>query len=266
MIAGMNETTVALLLLLIVLIIATRSTRRIAIVASLVAVAGFNFFFLDPVGTFSIARNEDLVALLVLLAFSLIGSQLSHQARRRAEEALALGRQRNDAEMAKRSVETKSALVASLSHDVKTPLTALTIAAGNLKNAELSEDLKREQLQIIDTELERLKRLFENMIDLASVEAKAATPELEWVTTPDIVEAARRQAEPAMRTHPVTVVGAAEQPLVLLDPRLTSSALAHVLENAARFSPADAPIEVGVTVEPSQLFISVRDHGPGVPD
>ena len=261
----MNETAAALLLLLIVLVIATLSSRRVAIAASIVAFVCFNFFFLQPIGTFAIARTQDFVTLLVLLAVSLIGSHLSYEARRRADEALVLGRQKNDAEMAQRSAETKSALVASLSHDVKTPLTALTIAAGNLASGELSDELKREQLQIIEAELGRLKRLFDNMIDLASVEARATTPELEWVSPSDIVEAARHQAESATRGHRLHVAGETEPPLVFLDPRLTTSALAHVLENAARYSPADAPIELGVKVEPTRLSITVRDHGPGIP-
>jgi two-component system sensor histidine kinase KdpD len=197
---------------------------------------------------------------------SLIGSHLSHQARQHASEALVLGRRKDQAEMAKRSAETKSALVASLSHDVKTPLTALTVAAGNLETAELPEHLKREQLQIIQTELGRLKRLFDNMIDLASVEAQATTPELEWVSPSDIVEAARHQVDATIRTHPMKIAGDAEPPLVFLDPRLTTSALAHVLENAARYSPSDAPIEIGVSTESTRLSISVRDHGPGIPN
>ena len=102
----MNETAAALLLLLIVLVIATLSSRRVAIAASIVAFVCFNFFFLQPIGTFAIARTQDFVTLLVLLAVSLIGSHLSYEARRRADEALVLGRQKNDAEMAQRSAES----------------------------------------------------------------------------------------------------------------------------------------------------------------
>ena len=260
----MNETTVALLFLLGVLIVAAVSTRIVAVVASLVAFVCYNFFFLPPVGTFSIAKRDDLLALFVLLAVSLIGSHLSHLARRRAEESLALGRQRNEAEMARRSAEIKSALVASLSHDVKTPLTALTVASGNLSSPGLSEELREEQLQIIGTELDRLKRLFENMIDLASVEARARTLQPEWVTPADLIEAARRQVESRLRDHPLQMIGDANHDLVLLDPRLTSSALAHVLENAAQYSPKGSPIEIQVRVVSSELRVTVRDHGAGV--
>jgi two-component system sensor histidine kinase KdpD len=262
--APMNETTVALLFLLGVLVVAAVSTRAVAVVASLVAFICYNFFFLQPVGTFSISKGDDLLALFVLLAVSLIGSHLSHLARRRAEESLALGKQRNEAEMARRSAEIKSALVASLSHDVKTPLTALTVASGNLNTPDLSDDLRREQLHIIGTELDRLKRLFENMIDLASVEARAMTLQPEWVTPADLIEAARRQVESRLRDHPLQMIGEANHDLILLDPRLTSSALAHVLENAAQYSPQGSPIEIAVSITAGQLHVAVRDHGPGV--
>ena len=78
----------ALVFLLLVLVVAAVSTRRVAVIVSLVAFASFNFFFLSPVGTFAIAKKADLVTLFVLLAVSLIGSHLSHLARRHAEKSL----------------------------------------------------------------------------------------------------------------------------------------------------------------------------------
>lgn len=261
----MNVTTAALLLLLVVLAVAAVSTRRVAIAASLVAFACFNFFFLPPTGTFAIDKQDDAIALLALLAVSLIGSHLSQQARRRAEEALSLAQEKTEAEMARRSAEAKTALVASLSHDLKTPLTALTIAAGNLNTPELSDEERREQLQIVRSELERLKRLFDNIVDMASVEARAMSPELEWVHPNEIVDAARQQVETKLAGHPIEIAGDIDQRLVRLDPRLTSAALAHVLENAGAYSPEQSPIVIDVRIAGDRLIVAVRDHGPGVP-
>lgn len=261
----MNETTAALLLLLAVLAIAAVSSRGLAIVAALFAFAGFNFFFLPPVGTFAIANRDDLIALFVLLAVSLIGSQLSHVARRRAQEALALAQQRNEAELARKGAEARSALVASLGHDLKTPLTALTVATGNLGNPDLPESDRAEQTQIVQAELSRLKRLFDNVVDLASVETGAMHTEIEWVETADVIAAARHQAEGALRARPVVVADETGETLVQLEPRLTSAALAHVLENAAAYSPAGRPIAIRARLESGTLAIEVRDHGPGVP-
>ena len=82
-----NQTTVALSFLLVVLVVATMSARRVAVATSLMAFACFNFFFLSPVGTFTIARAEDWVALFTLLAVSLVASHLSSQLRTRTREA-----------------------------------------------------------------------------------------------------------------------------------------------------------------------------------
>lgn len=260
----MNETTAALTLLLAVLAVAAVASRTVAVIASLIAFACFNFFFLPPVGTFAIDKGDDLVALIVLLAVALIGSHLSQQSRTRANQALALARERDEAEVARRSAEARSALVASLSHDLKTPLTALTVATGNLNADALDRSEREEQLQVIQGELRRLRRLFENVVDLASVELDAIRAEREWVPAAEIVEAARHQVAPALAGRAIELLDSTDLELVQLDPRLTAAALAHVLENAAAYSPAATPISITTRLAAERLVIEVRDRGPGL--
>ena len=214
--------------------------------------------------TFAIATQDDLVALFALLAVSLIGSQLSHLARRRADEAVMLAQQRNEAELARKNAEVKSALVASLSHDLKTPLTALTVAAGNLSLGGLSDTERREQREIVQTEFDRLQRLFDNVIEMASVEALEMHAELEWVHPIDIVDAGCTQAAVALGSRTIEVRDSTDR-LVHLDPRFTSAALAHVLENAAAYSPASTPVVVDARIVAETLVLAVRDRGPGLP-
>jgi two-component system, OmpR family, sensor histidine kinase KdpD len=259
----MNDTTGALALLLVVLVVAAVSSRRVAVVTSLMAFACYNFFFLPPTGTLTIATRDDAIALFALLAVSLIGSHLSHQARTKAAEAVALAHQRNEADMARRSAETKSALVASLSHDLKTPLTALTIAIGNLTTPGLSDEERLEQMHIVQTELNRLKRLFDNVIEWASLETRAVSAQLEWVHPAEIIDAARQQTESALGSHHIRV-NVDDHRLVQIDPRLTSAALTHVFENAALYSPGTTPIDVDIRVTSHELVIAVRDHGGGL--
>lgn len=260
----MNDTTIALALVLVVLVIAAAANRWVAIAASLLAFAGFNFFFLPPIGTFTIAKQDDLIALLTLLAVSLIGSHLSYQARRRAEEAVAMAAQRNEAEIARRNAEAKAALVASLSHDLKTPLTALTVATANLTGAALSQPERDEQAEIVQMELARLRRLFDNVTELASIEARATSSELQWVPAVDIVDAACQHTAAVLTSHQLQITGNGDDRLVHIDPRLTTAALVHVLQNAAAYSPPGSLIEIDVRVAHGRLTISVRDHGPGL--
>lgn len=259
-----HPTTVALSFLLVVLIVATVSTRRVAIATSVVAFLCFNFFFLPPVGTWTVADPQNWVALFTLLAVSIVASHLSSEVRRRAQQEAALLAERKEAEVVRRGAEIKSMLLASLSHDLKTPLTAVTVAANNLDAAWLTDDQRREQVDIIRTELGRLNRLFDDIVAMARIEANAVASEPEWVQPAEIIEAAARQVGRALGTHILEVDAGADRTLVRLDPRLTSAAVAHLLENAAQYSPPQTVIAVQATLAANELQIAVRDHGIGI--
>jgi two-component system, OmpR family, sensor histidine kinase KdpD len=386
-----NPTIVALSFLFVVLIVAAGSRRWIAIATSLVAFFCFNYFFLPPVGTLTIAEPQNWVALFTLLAVSVVASHLSTQARRRAQDATArrdelarlfdltrdillttdatdavtlvaryvaqrfglesvtvclrgprgwqrhhagsrgleledgqldavltehatfesgngrrawlvplrsgtramgvlalegeamepgtrdaiagvtaiaiertqLLEERKEAELVRRGADLKSALLASLSHDLKTPLTAVTVAASNLDASWLTAEQRHEQTAIVRAELDRLNRLFQNIVDLARIETHAVAAEREWVQPAEIVEAAVGQVA-CLAGHVLEMDAAAEGALVRLDPRLTSAALVHVLENAGQYSPPGSTIAITVTLESDELHVAVRDHGVGI--
>jgi len=180
-----------------------------------------------------------------------------------AVERAHLLEERKAAALARQSEELKSALLASLGHDLLTPLTAVRVAASNLQASWLAESDRREQSDLILAEVERLSRLFQNILEMARVDAGALSADVRWVHPTEIVEAARDQLEHSLRRHPL-VVEAESEHLVQLDPRLTASALAHILENAAQYTPADSPIGLHTTVSGDGLTILVRDHGAGI--
>jgi two-component system, OmpR family, sensor histidine kinase KdpD len=171
--------------------------------------------------------------------------------------------ERKAAELARQGEALKSALLASLGHDLRTPLTAIRVAATNLQASWLSESERRDQSQVVLSEVERLTRLFEGILDMARIDAGAVDTEVQWVHPAQIVESAREQVAHAIASHPMRVDVSADT-LVRLDPRLTSAALAHLLDNAAKYSDEAAPIEVDVSIGNGDLVIAVRDHGPGV--
>lgn len=245
-----NPTIVSLSFLLVVLVAATMSTRRVAIVTSIAASFCFNFFFLEPVGTLRIADPQNLAELFTLLAVSLLASHVSSQVR--------------EAQVLRRAAELKSALLESLSHALKTPLTAVTVAANNLNAGSLTAEERREQAGIVRSELDRLNRLFQDIIDMARIETRAVAAEREWVEPAEIIEAAARQVEPACEGHPLQIDVGGDRSLVHVDPRLTSAALAHVLENAGQYSPEGSAIDVNVEVDARELRIAVRDRGAGI--
>ena len=261
-----NSTIVALTYLLVVLVVAASSHLWVAVLTSCVAMALLNFFFLPPVGTWAIADPENWVALFAFLTVSLVGSRLSAAARDR--EALAIERaqrveERKSAELARQSEELKSALLNSIAHDLRTPLTAIRVAASNLQGSWLTGDERREQGDLVLTEVDRLTRLFQNILEMARIDAGGILAEQRWVHPSEIVEAARSLVEHDLRGHPVEVQVETDS-LVQLDPRLTASALAHLLENAAQYSGVSAPIAVRCQLIAKVLAISVRDRGRGI--
>ena len=172
--------------------------------------------------------------------------------------------ERKEAEVVRRGAELKAALLASLGHDLKTPLTAVTVAASNLDASWLTDDQRHEQAEIVRAELTRLNRLFQDIVDMARIETDAVMAELEWVQPAEIIEAAVRQVAPVIADHHLDIDPGGEQSLVRLDPRLTSAALAHVLENAGQYSPRGSVITVGAVLTGGELRITVRDRGQGI--
>jgi len=167
------------------------------------------------------------------------------------------------AELARQREDLKSALLASFAHDLRTPLTAIRIAAGNLQAEWLSDTQRREQSDLVLSEVERLTRLFEGILDMARIDAGALATSREWVHPAEIVDTARGQVEHQLGDHPIEVLDDTNA-VVCVDPRLTSSALARLLENAAAYSPPGAAITVTSEAGLEGLRISVRDRGPGI--
>jgi two-component system sensor histidine kinase KdpD len=181
-----------------------------------------------------------------------------------AIERVHLLEQRKQAEASRRSVEIKSALLASLAHDLRTPLTAIRMAVNNLSVSSLTEAQRASQTDIALTGLERLTRLFQNMLEMARIDAGAITPDLDWVHPSEIVEVARTQVEQALSAHTVRVIDQTNDRAVHVDARLLATALAHVLENAAQYSPPGSTVTVTYELGSGGLRFVVDDDGPGV--
>jgi two-component system, OmpR family, sensor histidine kinase KdpD len=244
-----SPTTAALALLLAVLGVAAFGRVWMAMAAAVTATLALNFFFLPPVGTFTIADPQNWVALFVFLVVAIVGSQLSAAAQSRAREA-ARG-------------ALASTLLTSLSHDLRTPLTAIRVAIDNLTGTASATE-RREQAQIALAELDRLNHLFDHILDMARIDAKDVTTERQWVTPADVIDAAIAYAGRTLDAHALSIDAPSDR-AIHLDPRLTSSAVAQLLENAARYSPRGSTITVRATVADGEVRISIDDAGAGIP-
>jgi two-component system sensor histidine kinase KdpD len=401
-----NPTTVALSYLLVVLVIAAGAELWTAIAASVATMLAFNFYFLPPLGTFTIADPQNWVALFSFLAVAIVASNLSAAARARAWEAMdrrrelarlfdltrdilltteregalaiiarhaarrfeldvvaicvpeeaggwgvhhggmsapdipsgeldlafaavsgtiefdartraygghrdipspagpitlapvrigshtagilatagrplepgtrdavagvvaiaiersAFFEERRVAELTRQRAELSSALLAALSHDLRTPLTAIRTAVSNLDSIGMHDEQRHEQARLAAGQVDRLTRLFEEILDMARIDAGSVRPQRSWTTPAEIVEAALDQAAPSLEGRDVRV-DARDDEAVETDPRLASSALAHLLENAGRYA-ATGRIDVKAWTDEHGLRLEVRDGGPGL--
>jgi two-component system, OmpR family, sensor histidine kinase KdpD len=180
-----------------------------------------------------------------------------------AVERLQFLSEREAAELARHAAELKSALLDSLAHDLKTPLTAIRVAAGNLQAGWVADEERQAQSDIVVAEVERLARLFEHLVQMARIETKAVIAVPEWVTPGEIVEAASKHLQPLLADRQFAVV-ADDERAIHLDPRLTSAALGHLLENAAQYSPTGSTIAVRASATNDGFEVTVDDEGPGL--
>jgi len=159
--------------------------------------------------------------------------------------------------------QMKTALAASIGHDLMTRLTVIQGAASNLKSLALSPDDRIEQSDLILGESERLHRLVQNIVETVRIEGTATLPEPRWAFPSEIIAAARHHIGRTLEQHTVEVVVDTEV-AVHLDPRLTAKALAHLLENAAQYAPPGSAIQVEARHTEDAFEITVADCGPGI--
>jgi two-component system sensor histidine kinase KdpD len=325
-----------------------------AVGVSVASMLAFNWFFLDPVHTFTLSDSKNWLALAVFVVTAIVVSELAARSRRRAREASLLaeiatsllqrgtvsaelerisaeaaralqveearitlgdespdgyalsaggrrvgtillgGRQTGDAsarrrllpalasllgvaidrerlasesleaEALRRADTIKTALLRAVSHDLRTPLMAISTSAGALARSDLSIDEtdRAELLATILAASDRLDHLVENLLDLSRLQAGAAQPEPELVGLEELVAAALDElGEDAGR---VEVTFPDESPAVRVDAHQIQRVLVNLIENALKYSPHDESARIQVASTGSEALVRVIDHGPGV--
>jgi two-component system sensor histidine kinase KdpD len=388
-----NHTTVAVSFLLAILVVAAAWGLRYSIPMSIAAALCFNFFFLPPVKTFTIAETQNWVALFAFFFSSILASNLSERARRQTEEAnlrrrdverlygftqqllvtenvaellqkmpeyvtrffggshaaiyiagkdqpyrsdseqqeirldelrdaaarsearvdlqrrvaiaplrmgtrtvgsfgiagelpsretleaigslIAIAVERARAiesltrtEAARESERLRSALLDSVTHEFRTPLTAITASVTTLRSeeAKLSQEDQQDLLAVIEEESDRLNRLVGEAVEMAQLDAKEVKLDLRPEQIREPIEAALAEAKHALSNHPVQVRLPDRMPPALMDAGWIKKVLQHLLENAAKYSPAGSPIYISAEVRNDRLITSVADRGAGIDD
>ncbi len=283
-----NSATVGLGFLLVVLFVAILWGSKPALLASVLGMLSFNFFFLPPFYTLTIADPQNWVTVTAFLITAVAVGQLSARARRRAEEAEAGRREirrlyeelrdaferASEAEALRRNERLKSALLDAVTHDLRTPLTAIKASATLLledremteQTVTLAPEEQQVLLKVITKEADKLDRFVEGIVDLARIEAGELELFRNWGAVDEIIEAALTRAESLTSRHVLTILLEDELPSVRVDARAVAEVVYTLIENATKYSPTGTRISVEATRSSDETVqIAVEDQGPGIP-
>ncbi|HEX3441278.1 MAG TPA: sensor histidine kinase KdpD [Pseudolabrys sp.] len=175
-----------------------------------------------------------------------------------------------DMDRVKRTVETehlRSALLTSISHDLKTPLAGVLGAAGTLRDlsSKLSDVQKADLLGTIIDESERLNRFIANLLDMTKLESGAIVPNAALIDPSEIVGSALRRADKILAGHHVELDLGGNLPMLKLDAVLFEQVLFNLLDNAAKYSPAGSKIRVRGWRDRESVSLEIADEGDGIP-
>lgn len=182
------------------------------------------------------------------------------------ERAAALERT-SHMEAARESERLHSALLDSVTHDLRTPLTSIRAAATTLiSQPQMSEPQRLEMYTVVDEESSRLDRLIGQAIEMAQLDSESIHVQAQPESVRELIELALEETQPLLRNRAVEVQVPENMPTVHMDRKLVRRVLRHLIENAAKYSPPGSPFRIGSRIEGDRLLVSVEDHGPGIED
>ena len=250
----LGEAHVALVFLLVVLGASAAGGRILGLSTALIAFLAFDYFFLPPYNTLLVRNPFDWLVLFVFLITSMVAAQLLYRAR---SERAAVER----AEALREADKLKDALLASLSHDLRTPLTTIKALAHEL------QPLGDERTFIIEEQADRLNRLVTDLLEVARLEGGALPLDIQINAADDLLGAVVQQV--AGRSDQDRLRVSLDDPATLSFGRFdfvhSLRIIGNLVDNAFKHAPGPSPIEVTGGVEEDVLIFRVSDRGNGIP-
>ena len=256
-----DPVNIAMVYLLGVVFVALRFSRGPAVVTALLCVAAFDFLFVPPPGTLSVDDAQYLLTFAVMLA---VGLMISHLVERARAQARAQAKLEAEAE----TERLRSALLASISHDLRTPLAVMAGASSTLaeRGEQMSAEERRALAQSVFGQARDMSEQVAKVLEMTRLETGAIRLERDWCSIAEIAEAALRRLRERLASHRVILELAKDLPLVEVDATLIEHALGNLLDNGARHTPPDTLIRLRARRAGAELVVSVEDFGPGLPD
>jgi two-component system sensor histidine kinase KdpD len=161
----------------------------------------------------------------------------------------------------------RNSLLSAISHDLRTPLSAIVGASSSLVAGEdkLDPQARRELSRTIYDEAQRMTSLANNILDMARLDAGSVSLNVQWVPIEEIVGSVLTRLGDKLAGRPLRTDIAPELPLLKLDAVMIEQVLMNLFENALKYTPADSPLEITAIRDEANVTIAVTDHGPGLP-
>ncbi len=257
--SDLGLTNAAMTYLLGVTVVSTFCRRGPAILNSLLSGVAFYYFCVPLYGSFVLVEYSFAETLFVMMVVSLIITTLTIRARRQSEAA-------RQAELAVETERIRSALLSTVSHDLKTPLVSIYGAATSLRDQEerMAVSERRALIEGIADEAGKLNRLLTNLIEMTRLDAGMELTK-DWQSVEEITGAALVRLEGVLAGRTVTVNVPHDLALIRVDGVLIEHLMINVLENAAKHTPDGSPIRIVAGGDDVCVKISVYDEGPGFP-
>jgi two-component system sensor histidine kinase KdpD len=250
---------VAMVYLLAVVIVALLFSRGAAILGATLCVAAFDFMFVPPEGTFSVGDTQYLFTFAIMLGVALVISRLMETGRREAARHASLS-------LEAETERIRSALLASISHDLRTPLAVLTGASSTLAegSGRLSGEEREALAQSIYAQARDLSEQVDKVLQMTRLEAQAIVPDLDWASLAEIAGSVLARLHDRLAGHRLLVEIPSDLPLVRVDATLIEQAMGNLLDNAARHTPPGTVVFLRAKQVGPEIVVSVEDGGPGL--
>ena len=247
-------TNLAMVYLLGVVIVASRCERTPAILCAGASALMFDFLFVPPLFTLRFDDIQYLVTAVALLAVGIVISTLANQAREASRATLAAEEER-----------LRNSLLASLSHDLRTPLAVITGSASSLRDdaPNLSDPERQRLLESLYDEAQYLSLVVSDLLEMTRLHAGPVKLNREWYPAEELVGAALERCKSRLSSHRVETRLPTDLPMLHVDAVLIEKLLVNLIENAAKYTPAGTLITISCEPAPGHVVVRVEDDGPG---
>ncbi len=183
-------------------------------------------------------------------------------------ELARLRRESLQIEVLQKTDALRAALLSSVSHDLRTPLSSIKAAASSLQQEDIhwDEEAQSSFAATIEREADRLNRLVGNLLDMSRIEGGALKPEKDWYSLNELIEDVLQRMQALLKDRPITKDLQPDLPLLDFDYMQIDQVLTNLVENAVRYTPAGSPLDISVQRKSKEVLLQIADRGPGIPE